>query len=226
MKRTGTASTLAVLSLVTLVLVTIPLLVSAHVMMSSPAPRQSKDNPGPGGQIDFDYTAPLGRFPCKGYPAQAPVLTVAAGSSIPITLAGGATHDGGHCQFALSYDGDKTFVVIDTIIRECLRRGSPFQTTVTIPASAPSGKATLAWSWINAVGNREYYMSCADVEITGGSGSSGSLTGPELLVAHLSGFAEFSFPSSLVTPLTTAKHLLSGAKSLSVGTDPAAAHQA
>ncbi|ORZ34625.1 hypothetical protein BCR44DRAFT_1390395, partial [Catenaria anguillulae PL171] len=167
---------------------------SAHMMMSQPPPRQSKGNPGPGGQIDFSYTSPLGAFPCKGFPAQAPVLTVAAGSTIPVTLDGGAPHDGGHCQFALSYDGDKTFVVVDTIIRDCMRRSNPFRTTVTIPASAPSGKATFAWTWINAVGNREYYMSCADIEITGGSGSSGSLTGPELLVAHLPGFTQFSFP--------------------------------
>ncbi|ORZ36552.1 hypothetical protein BCR44DRAFT_49531 [Catenaria anguillulae PL171] len=168
--------------------------VNAHMMMSDPAPRQSKGNPGPGGQIDFDYPSPLGTFPCKGYPAQAPVKTVAAGSSLPITLSGGAPHDGGHCQFALSYDGDKTFVVINTIIRECMRRSNPFQTTITIPATAPSGKATLAWTWINAVGNREYYMSCADIQITGGSGPSGSLSGPELLVAHLPGFNQFSFP--------------------------------
>ncbi|KAI9220741.1 hypothetical protein BC828DRAFT_405543 [Blastocladiella britannica] len=165
----------------------------AHMMMSVPPPRQWKTNPGPGGEIDYSYTAPLGVFPCKGYPAQAPVTTVEAGSSIPVTLSGGAPHDGGHCQFALSYDNDKTFVVVSTIIRDCMRYANPAQLSVPIPPTAPSGRATLAWAWINAVGNREYYMNCADIQITGGSGPSGSLIGPQLLVADLPGSA-FTFP--------------------------------
>ncbi|KAI9216079.1 hypothetical protein BC828DRAFT_352868, partial [Blastocladiella britannica] len=154
----STATFLALLALVATA-------VNGHMMMSDPAPRQNKGNPGPNGQIDFSYTSPLGAFPCKGYPAQAPVASVAAGSSIPVTLSGGAQHDGGHCQFALSYDGDKSFVVIDTLIRECVRKENPQQLSLQIPATAPSGKATLAWTWINAVGNREYYMSCADITI-------------------------------------------------------------
>ncbi|KAI9223063.1 hypothetical protein BC828DRAFT_355293 [Blastocladiella britannica] len=172
---------------------------NAHMMMTDPAPRQWKTNPGPGGLIDYSYTAPLGAYPCKGYPAQAPVLTVAAGSSVAVSISGGAQHDGGHCQFALSYDNDKTFVVLETIIRECVRTQNPQYVNVQIPASAPSGKATFAWTWINAIGNREYYMGCSDITVTGGSGPSGSLTGPELLVANLPGQAvEFpEFPGTL-----------------------------
>ncbi|KAI9220748.1 hypothetical protein BC828DRAFT_347980 [Blastocladiella britannica] len=172
----------------------------AHMAMSHPAPRQYKTNPGAGGQIDYSYTAPLGAYPCKGYPAQKPTLTVAAGSSISVSFDGSAVHGGGHCQFALSYDNDKTFVVVDTVIRECLRSGGGYTTQVTIPATAPSGPATFAWSWINAIGNREYYMNCADIQVTGGSGPSGSLTGPQLLVADLPGsaltFPEFASASS------------------------------
>ncbi|ORZ34534.1 hypothetical protein BCR44DRAFT_1373749, partial [Catenaria anguillulae PL171] len=161
----------------------------AHMMMSNPAPRQSIQNPGPGGQIDYSYTAPLGTYPCKGYSQQRPVMTVRAGDTIQVTVSGSATHGGGHCQFALSYDGDRNFVVIQTIIRQCLRDGTgPFTFPVTIPPGAPSGLATFSWSWINAIGNREYYQSCSDIVVTGGSGPTGTMSGPQMLVAHLPGF--------------------------------------
>ncbi|ORZ34623.1 hypothetical protein BCR44DRAFT_120912 [Catenaria anguillulae PL171] len=191
-RRLANGRPLLVLTLVNLLVLSSIVSVKSHMMMTSPAPRQARNNPGPNGEIDYNGTSPLGVFPCKGFARQQSVLTVAAGESIPITIAGGAPHDGGHCQFALSYD-DQTFVVIDTIIRECVRRSNPFFTTVTVPAGAPAGNATLAWTWINAIGNREYYMSCADITITNPSPTS-ELVGPALLVAHLPGFTEFSFP--------------------------------
>ncbi|KAI9189454.1 hypothetical protein H9P43_000887 [Blastocladiella emersonii ATCC 22665] len=169
------------------VLLALVALANGHMMMSDPAPWASKFSPGPKGQIDYSYTSPLGKFPCKGYAPQASVKTVKAGSSLPVTIIGGATHDGGHCQFALSYDNQKTWVVLDTIIRDCLRPGTgPFTYNIPIPASAPGGDASIAWAWINAVGNREYYMSCSTITIDGPK--DGSITGPELLVANLPGF--------------------------------------
>ncbi|KNE67549.1 hypothetical protein AMAG_12002 [Allomyces macrogynus ATCC 38327] len=166
--------------------------VNAHMMMAFPEPRNSKFHPGPTGEIDWSYTSPLGAFPCKGYKPQAAFRTFAPGETVKVRIEGGATHNGGHCQFALSYDNDQTFVVIDTVIRECLRPGTgPFTYDVQIPATAPSGKATFAWTWINAVGNREYYMSCADVQISGAN--SAPFSGPELLVGNLPG-SKFSFP--------------------------------
>jgi len=56
--------------------------------------------------------------------------------------------------------------------------------SVPVPSSAPNGEAIFAWTWINAVGNREYYMNCADVIVTGGTSPS-SVTGPKLFVANL-----------------------------------------
>ncbi|ORZ34533.1 hypothetical protein BCR44DRAFT_52168, partial [Catenaria anguillulae PL171] len=161
----------------------------AHLMMSHPAPRHSINNPGPNGHIDYSYTAPLGAYPCKGYPPQRPVMTVRAGDTIPVTISGSVTHDGGHCQFALSYDGDRNFVVIQTIIRQCFRSGNgALHLSCHHSAGCAAGLATLSWSWINAIGNREYYQSCSDIVITGGSGPSGTMSGPQLLVAHLPGF--------------------------------------
>ncbi|KXS11541.1 hypothetical protein M427DRAFT_102285, partial [Gonapodya prolifera JEL478] len=114
-----------------------------------------------------------------------------AGSSISVTLGeGGAPHDGGHCQFALLYDNGNMFVVLSTVKRECLR-AEGLSYTVPIPAGAPSGDAIFSWSWINAVGSREYYQDCGDVTIQGADG--GSLTGPQLLVVNAP-------PSTVIVP--------------------------
>ncbi|KAJ1952722.1 hypothetical protein IWQ62_006161 [Dispira parvispora] len=116
-------------------------------------------------------------------PYASPVETVQAGSSITVSFDGTAIHNGGHCEFSLSYDGGKTFVAIQTIIKKCFLEGKSF--SVPIPKEAPNGKAVFAWSWVNATGNREFYMTCSDIEIQGGG--SGSLKGPKMLTPNYDG---------------------------------------
>ncbi|KAI8995904.1 hypothetical protein BC832DRAFT_520620, partial [Gaertneriomyces semiglobifer] len=157
--------------------------VSAHMRMDAPRPRGHVSPPV--GKPDFDLVSPLNGqdrvFPCGGKPAGASQLTVAAGSSVTASIVGGANHGGGHCQFALSKDGGRNFVVVKDVIGSCIRNG-PESFNVQIPSSFPAGDAIFAWSWINSIGNREYYMNCADITITGGGSG---FTGPELFVANL-----------------------------------------
>jgi len=40
---------------------------------------------------------------------------------------------------------------------------------VPVPRSLKNGDATLAWTWLNKLGNREFYMNCAPVTISNGS---------------------------------------------------------
>ncbi|KAK4107840.1 lytic polysaccharide monooxygenase, partial [Canariomyces notabilis] len=47
---------------------------------------------------------------------------------------------------------------------ECIR-----QFEIPVPKDIPNGNATFAWTWFNKIGNREMYMNCAPVTITGGS---------------------------------------------------------
>ncbi|KAK5658967.1 hypothetical protein OQA88_1785 [Cercophora sp. LCS_1] len=47
---------------------------------------------------------------------------------------------------------------------DCVRQ---FQ--VPLPSFLKNGRATFAWTWFNKVGNREMYMNCAPINITGGS---------------------------------------------------------
>ncbi|KAJ9086610.1 hypothetical protein DSO57_1002332 [Entomophthora muscae] len=156
-------------------------LVLAHMKLTNPAPRRSKHNSGYK-DIDYDMTSPLGgrfSYPCRGFPEGPVSKKYTAGKNFTVTLGGSATHGGGHCQFAMSFDG-QDFVVIQTELGTCLKSGKSFP--VQIPKNFPSGRAVFAWVWNNRVGNREMYMNCADIEITGGSGT--SYTGPELLIAN------------------------------------------
>ncbi|KAJ3040417.1 hypothetical protein HK097_002563, partial [Rhizophlyctis rosea] len=168
--------------------------VAAHMEVQSPPPRRSKF--GTSTNPDYNMVAPLttdgSQFPCKGYAKGATVANLTPGSSINVDVTGGATHGGGHCQFSLSYD-DKTFIVLKTIPNNCFFEGSSlgngiYRFSIPIPSTLPSSStATLAWSWINGVGNAEYYMNCMDVSINGGA-SSGTLKGPQLFVANQPGY--------------------------------------
>ncbi|KAI8054216.1 hypothetical protein BDF22DRAFT_603246, partial [Syncephalis plumigaleata] len=164
-----------------------------HIEMMKPPPRRSRFNSDAveAGTVDWTNTSPLspGGFPCKGYPAGRPIATLRAGQPVNIELYGSSTHGGGHCQVAISYD-EKHWVTIKTIIHDCMVNNN-MTIVAPVPAHAPSSEhAVLAWTWINANGNREYYMNCADVRIEGDDSDKnggGTITGPELLVANLPG---------------------------------------
>jgi len=173
-------------------------LAAAHIELSFPAPFRSKFNPNAGSNIDYSYTAPLSAsgsdFPCKGYhsdfgtPAGKSTATFAPGGTYNFTTAGTATHGGGSCQVSLSYDGGKTFTVIESIIGGC-----PLQASYdfTIPADSRPGEAIFSWTWFNQIGNREMYMNCAPVTIGGGGSSGGAkraaafTTRPQIFVANV-----------------------------------------
>ncbi|ORY04996.1 putative endoglucanase precursor, partial [Basidiobolus meristosporus CBS 931.73] len=159
----------------------------AHMEMKKPLARRSKFNPYLTiDQIDYSLSSPLGTsypYPCRGAPKGSSVATYNAGDKIQVELFGEATHNGGHCQFAVSYDEGKTFVVLRTIMKTCMLEGLSFD--VPIPEGAPSSSnVVFAWTWINRSGNREYYMNCADITIVGKK-NNGSIVGPKLLVANL-----------------------------------------
>ncbi|KAI9142572.1 hypothetical protein BKA69DRAFT_1174309 [Paraphysoderma sedebokerense] len=162
----------------------------AHMEMKYPPPRRSLFNQYTGNnQHDYDITAPLtwkGKypFPCRGFAPGKSVATLKPGQVINTEFTGPATHKGGHCQFALSYN-DKDFVVIRTVLNECFTGREGLRMPVTLPPNAPGGKATFAWTWVNSEGNREYYMNCADVTID--APAQGTLRGPELLVVNING---------------------------------------
>ncbi|THW94945.1 hypothetical protein D6D15_01757 [Aureobasidium pullulans] len=55
----------------------------------------------------------------------------------------------------------------------------------TIPEGVKNGQATLGWTWFNNVGDREIYMNCAAVDITGGSDDATMSEFPEVFLANM-----------------------------------------
>ncbi|KAF9936495.1 hypothetical protein BGZ67_002264, partial [Mortierella alpina] len=168
-------------------------LCDAHIGFLRPCARGSPRAGCPpvsdGQEIDYDLNAPIGSYGIISRPfcrttipsATRPIYK--AGQSIETTYAIGASHNGGHCQWALSYDDGATWVVIKTVIRSCFRGAkSNASYTVPIPKGAPSGKAVFMWLWNNASGVRELYSNCADIEIQGQA--DGKLSGVVPLIAN------------------------------------------
>ncbi|KAF9575999.1 hypothetical protein EC968_000559 [Mortierella alpina] len=179
----------------------------AHVGLRRPCGRYTSaagcPAPPPGQSIDYDINSPIGTHDrinqplCKHTVPYTTRTVYKAGETINTQYSVGASHGGGHCQWALSYDDGKTWVVIETLIRNCLKNaGADYSVPVTIPANAPSGKATFMWLWNNAIGNRELYSNCADIEIQGRAG--GQITGVEPLIANYGPNSQYigEFPGS------------------------------
>ncbi|KAJ2005659.1 hypothetical protein GGI04_002155 [Coemansia thaxteri] len=184
--------------------------VSAHMAMIEPCTRYTPNNPKcpalPAGQtFDYNMKTPIGYnapLITHAVPYATPVETWTAGQPVTVSFqADGAAHGGGHCEFSLSYDGGKTFVVIHQELQYCFFAGPStgntpqvLSYTFNLPANVPSSNTALfAWSWVNAIGNREFYMNVADVAITGSSAT--SYTGKQQTIANHVGYptiAEFS----------------------------------
>lgn len=162
--------------------------VSGHMVMATPKPF-GKPNSNPLDKAGSD-------FPCKVsngvYDTQGIINNMPQGSSQKLSFTGSAVHGGGSCQVSLSADLKPTkksqWKVIHSIIGGCPARNTvgnlpenaqgadPDTYQFTIPKDLAVGDYTLAWTWFNRIGNREMYMNCAPITVTGGSGASGNGT--------------------------------------------------
>ncbi|CUS14943.1 unnamed protein product [Tuber aestivum] len=174
---------------------------TAHMSMSDPPPLRYKTNPHKTVE-DYDYNAPLdpsgSNYPCKGYhndlgtPGAKSVVTWSQGGSYRLQFAGSSTHAGGSCQASLSFDGGNTWTVIKSWIGGCVKPDPNGDQTFEfkIPDNVPGGEALFAWTWFNNQGNREMYMNCAVVTISGGR-KSRSIPADELVTPRASGSSIF-----------------------------------
>ena len=165
---------------------------SGHIFMSSPPSRKNKysDYYTNNHLVDYNIMAPLNTngyiFPCKGFLNGPPTQTFYS-NTITVTLEGSAIHGGGHCQFGITFD-DTHFLVLKTVIRNCLIDTMTYQ--FTLPSNTPSGNITIFWTWVNAIGNREYYMECADIQVNNNNDNTNSVNiyGKELIIVDLPGY--------------------------------------
>ncbi|KAJ5495313.1 hypothetical protein N7539_000429 [Penicillium diatomitis] len=155
--------------------------VNAHMKMAFPVP-YGKDT------LDNSPLKSQGEdFPCKLRGNTYTVSTenmMEIGVNQTLQLLGQATHGGGSCQISLTEDRaptkDTVWKVIKSFHGGCPTKQSgnlggdanamdPDTWKFAIPEDIAPGKYTLAWTWFNRIGNREMYMNCAPVTVTGGS---------------------------------------------------------
>jgi hypothetical protein len=160
----------------------LPLLAStamAHMEMKWPIPLRSRFNSELfAAQIDYNNISPLAangsQFPCKGYLSgngnTTSMADLVAGTEQLLELSGTAFHGGGSCQLSLSFDQGLSFHVFKSFIGNCPTGPNP-NLTYIVPANVPNGQAVLSWTWLNHIGNREFYQNCAIVTVSGGNGT-------------------------------------------------------
>ena len=172
--------------------------VNAHMIMKSPVP-YGKDtlNSSPLDDTGDD-------FPCK---QRTGVYDISQMNNIPVgvpqelTFTGSAVHGGGSCQVSVTLDQKPTknsqWKVIHSIIGGCPSNvtgnlvanadgdgAAVFQ--FTMPKGMPNGQYTLGWTWFNKVGNREMYMNCAPITVTGGGNDNSVMEKlPDMFVANI-----------------------------------------
>ena len=148
------------------------------MIMATPPPYGSPDN--------SPLNADGSNFPCKATSNSGGTVTnMAIGATQKLSFLGESVHGGGSCQVSLTTDTPATksskWMVIHSIQGGCPARNQagnigadnsasapdPDTYDFSIPAGINPGAYTLAWTWFNKVGNREMYMNCASIKVTG-----------------------------------------------------------
>lgn len=153
--------------------------VDAHMIMRTPYPY------GPKTLNNSPLQNGMGDYPCKLRPGvyDPPIHNniYSIGEEIPLSFTGSATHGGGSCQVSLTTDEKPTsksvWKVIHSIEGGCpanvsgnIEGGPRSEGSTTfhfqIPKSVATGKYTLAWTWLNRIGDRQFWMNCAPITVT------------------------------------------------------------
>ncbi|CAK7227403.1 hypothetical protein SBRCBS47491_006557 [Sporothrix bragantina] len=172
-----------------------------HMIMNTPQPYSSP------AVVNSPLNADGSNFPCQLTAGESLVAgsasnTFALGSEQALKFTGQAVHGGGSCQVSITYDSapskDSVWKVIRSIEGGCPAQGQtgnmgddasaadPYTYNFTVPDNIPTGSVTLAWTWFNKIGNREMYMNCAPVTLTGTSGSQSNFDSlPDMFVANV-----------------------------------------
>ncbi|KAF2815845.1 uncharacterized protein BDZ99DRAFT_124546 [Mytilinidion resinicola] len=167
---------------------------NAHMIMKSPVP-YGNPNSSPLDDSGSD-------FPCKSVPYDIVKMnTIEVGVPQTLSFTGSAVHGGGSCQVSVTLDQkpDKNsqWKVIHSIIGGCpsnVTGNLPDDPTgdgaavfqFTMPKGMPNGQYSLAWTWNNKIGNREMYMNCAPITVTGGGDDTSVMEKlPDMFVANI-----------------------------------------
>ncbi len=155
---------------------------NAHMKLATPTPY------GKSSLSNSPLIATGADFPCKlrtgAFDAEGASNIMPIGVNQTLSFIGSAVHGGGSCQISLTKDKqptkDSKWMVIHSIIGGCPASAAgnlgedpsgsgAAKFEYSIPQGIAPGDYSLAWTWFNKVGNREMYMNCAPVTVTGGS---------------------------------------------------------
>jgi hypothetical protein len=170
-----------------------PLHAGAHMILKSPVPYGNPNN--------SPLEATGSDFPCKAVPYTVNTMNEwSVGSEQTLSFTGTAVHGGGSCQISVTTDKEPTkeskWKVIYSIEGGCpveaagnLDQNGPSTNNAfkyTVPAELPNGVMTMAWTWFNKIGNREMYMNCAPITVSGGSDDTAGFDAlPDMAVANI-----------------------------------------
>jgi hypothetical protein len=170
-----------------------PLHAGAHMILKSPVPYGNPNN--------SPLEATGSDFPCKAVPYTVNTMNEwPVGSEQTLSFTGTAVHGGGSCQISVTTDKEPTkeskWKVIYSIEGGCpveaagnLDQNGPSTNNAfkyTVPAELPNGVMTMAWTWFNKIGNREMYMNCAPITVSGGSDDTAGFDAlPDMAVANI-----------------------------------------
>lgn len=178
---------------------------NAHILLGVPGTYLSgHDNLPPLQDDGSNYPCGVTSFDQTLENSEGPVLT--PGGQGSIQLFGIAVHGGGSCQVSITYDQPPTKNSVWKVLRS-YEGGCPIDTPgnlpqtsdsdflsnklpeldYTVPVDLPTGKATIAWTWYNKVGNRELYMRCHKATVAGENKDTSALQAlPDMFLANLS----------------------------------------
>lgn len=177
-------------------LVMAPLFANAHMIMANPVPFGSPNN--------SPLDASGSDFPCKvGASGSYEVKKMndwPVDSEQILSFTGTAVHGGGSCQLAVTTDKTPSPLSKWKVIYS-IEGGCPASTTgnlaagdksatfpFKVPSELPNGEMTMAWTWFNKIGNREMYMNCAPINVSGGSSDATAFNSlPDMAVANIQG---------------------------------------
>lgn len=156
---------------------------SGHITLQSPVPY--------GDPTSSPLDASGSNFPCQGVEYTVKQMNNwAVGNTEKLTFKGSAVHGGGSCQVVVSTDKaptkDSKWKVIHSIEGGCPGVTGVEEFPFEVPKELPNGEMTMAWTWFNKIGNREFYMNCAPITVSGGSDDTSAFEGlPDMALANI-----------------------------------------
>jgi hypothetical protein len=160
--------------------------ITAHMIMAEPKPFGAPNN-SPLDPSGSDYPCKMG---ASSSSTGGPTTEFKVGENSTLSFTGSAVHGGGSCQLAVTLDKnptkDSAFKVIHSIEGGCPGVGGPATFSFQVPEELPNGEAVFAWTWFNKIGNREMYMNCAAITVSGGKGDKAAFESlPDMALANI-----------------------------------------